>query len=327
MKKFLHATSRYSLYTLLAILLIGSLNTVQAQNPKQTKKKAKAQKKAVKRAKNEPYTPIYHDRDSDGDGVMDSRDQCIHTPKGEPVTPFGCPYDVDFDGVFDYEDSCKNEAGPKENHGCPWKDTDGDGIMDNVDDCPQVPGLKRFRGCPDSDGDGIEDSQDKCPKEIGLPKYFGCPPPFIDSDGDGTDDYHDLCPQTPGPKTNKGCPELKPEEQKALQAAFDNLLFETNSDVIVQSSYASLEELAKLLRNKPKYKLYLEGHTDNVGDDEANLDLSKRRALSTKKFLTDRGVLTQNITTDGFGETRPVAPNEDEEGRHRNRRVEMQIIQ
>lgn len=326
-KLFLHPAPFKALCTVLLILFLGSFYTVQAQNPKQSKKKAQAQKKAARKTKLEPYTPIYHDRDSDGDGVMDSRDQCIHTPKGEPVTPFGCPYDVDFDGIYDYEDSCKNEPGPRENHGCPWKDKDGDGIMDNVDDCPDVPGLKRFRGCPDTDGDGIEDSQDKCPNEIGLPKYYGCPPPFIDSDGDGVSDYKDLCPQTPGPKENKGCPELKPEEKKALDAAFNNLLFESNSDVIVSSSYASLDELAKLLRNKPKYKLYLEGHTDNVGDDESNLDLSKRRALSTKKYLVQHGVLDYNITTDGFGETRPVADNTTDEGRHKNRRVEMQIIQ
>jgi OOP family OmpA-OmpF porin len=330
-----HTTLIYSymnvknIYSSLLMLLFLSIvaTQVQAQNPKQSKKKAQAAKKAAKNAKNIPYTPVYHDKDSDGDGVMDSRDQCIKTPKGEPVTPFGCPYDVDFDGIYDYEDSCKNEPGPRENHGCPWTDKDNDGIMDNVDECPDVPGLKRFRGCPDSDGDGIEDAKDKCPKEIGLPKYFGCPPPFVDSDGDGVSDYNDLCPQTPGPKTNKGCPELKPEEKKALQDAFENLLFETNSDVIVSSSYDALDGLAKVLRNNPKYKLYLEGHTDNVGDDEANLDLSKRRALSTKKYLTDRGVKEYNVTTDGFGETRPVADNSTPEGRTKNRRVEMQIIQ
>src|ERR1700761_3641804 len=124
MKKFLQAMVQRSLWVLLAILLVGGLNSVQAQNPKQTKKKIKATKKAIKHTKNEPYTPTYHDRDSDGDGVMDSRDQCIHTPKGEPVTPFGCPYDVDFDGVYDYEDGCKDEKGPKENKGCPWGDRD-----------------------------------------------------------------------------------------------------------------------------------------------------------------------------------------------------------
>ncbi|MFN8415196.1 MAG: OmpA family protein [Cytophagaceae bacterium] len=308
------------------LLLFVSIGSVNAQNPQQSKKYAKKAKQA-KKAKKDAYTPVYHDRDSDGDGVPDSRDQCIHTPKGEPVTPFGCPYDVDFDGVFDYQDSCKNEPGPKENHGCPWGDKDGDGILDNVDACPDVFGLKEFKGCPDSDGDGIPDNLDKCPKQPGVAQYEGCPAPFLDKDGDGVNDYEDLCPDTPGSKANRGCPELKPEEKAAIQKAFENLLFETGKDVIMSSSYHSLDELAKVLINNPKYKLYLEGHTDNVGDDDANLDLSKRRAASVKRYLVSKGIDSSRITTDGFGETKPKATNDTPEGRKLNRRVEMLIIQ
>jgi outer membrane protein OmpA-like peptidoglycan-associated protein len=316
-----------SIQFLVGVLMLCILNTsAYAQNPSQSKKYAK-KAKAAKKVKKEAYTPVYHDRDSDHDGVPDSRDQCIHTPKGEPVTPFGCPYDVDFDGIFDYEDSCKNEAGPRENHGCPWGDKDGDGILDNVDECPTVPGLKLYHGCPDKDGDGIPDNKDKCPEKPGTVQYEGCPPPFTDKDGDGVSDYEDLCPETPGVKSNRGCPELKPAEKKALQSAFDNLLFESGSDVIVSSSYASLDALARVLVDNPRYKLYLEGHTDNQGDDDANLDLSKRRAASVKSYLMNRGVNGDRISTDGFGETRAKSTNETPEGRKINRRVEMQIIQ
>jgi outer membrane protein OmpA-like peptidoglycan-associated protein len=311
------------LFTIILLIFIAPAESF-AQNPKQSKKMKKKMKKKAK--KMEPYTPNYHDRDSDGDGVPDGRDKCIHTPKGEPVTPFGCPYDADFDGVYDYEDQCKDQAGPRENHGCPWGDKDKDGIMDNVDDCPDVPGIAVFHGCPDTDGDGIKDSDDKCPKERGTVAYHGCPPPFVDKDGDGIGDYDDLCPSVKGVKSNKGCPEIKPEEKKVLEDAFKNLLFETNSDVIVETSFPSLKKLASLLINNPKYKLHLEGHTDNVGNDDANMDLSKRRAASVKRFLVEKGVQDYRITTDGFGETRPVDTNDTEEGRHRNRRVEMNII-
>ena len=319
---------KHFLRILILLLVVSASGTfeVGAQNPAQSKK-YKKKAKAAKKKKKDAYTPTYHDADADHDGVPDSRDQCIHTPKGEPVTPFGCPYDVDFDGIYDYEDSCRNEAGPRENHGCPWGDKDGDGIMDNVDECPTVPGLKMYKGCPDTDGDGIPDNKDKCPKEIGTIQFEGCPPPFSDIDGDGVEDYSDLCPSTPGPKTNRGCPELKPAEKAALKNAFDNLLFETGSDVIVSSSFQSLDELAKVLRNNPTYKLYIEGHTDNVGDDEANLDLSKRRAISVKNYLTAKGVNGAHLTTDGFGEARPVDTNDTAEGRKKNRRVEMHIIQ
>jgi OOP family OmpA-OmpF porin len=296
-----------------------------AQNPAQTKKKLKAARKG-RNKRMEPYQIAWKDKDSDGDGVPDGRDKCIHTPKGEPVTTFGCPYDVDFDGVYDYEDQCKNEPGPRENKGCPWGDRDNDGIMDNKDDCPDVPGIAQFRGCPDSDGDGIQDKEDQCPHEKGILAYKGCPPPFIDTDGDGVSDYDDLCMRTPGVKSNKGCPEIKPEEKKALEEAFKNLLFETNSDVIISSSYNSLNKLASVMVNNPKSKLHLEGHTDNVGDDDSNMDLSKRRAESVKRYLGTKGVNPSRITTAGYGETRPVDTNDTEAGRQANRRVEMNIM-
>jgi OmpA-OmpF porin, OOP family len=316
---------KYLIYILtIFILSLFSNFDASAQNPKQSTKHKKAAKHGKK--KGEPYTIQWGTTDSDGDGVPDVRDKCIHTPKGEPVTPFGCPFDTDFDGIYDYEDSCKTEKGPKENKGCPWGDRDKDGIRDNVDECPSVFGIVAFHGCPDTDGDGIKDSDDKCPKERGTIKYFGCPPPFIDTDKDGIDDYSDLCPKVFGVKSNKGCPEIKPEEKAALQKAFDNLLFESNKDVIVSSSYASLDGLAKVMRNNPRSKLHLEGHTDNVGDDAANMDLSKRRAISVKNYLISKGVGAERLTTDGFGETKPVTENETEEGRHRNRRVEMNII-
>jgi OmpA-OmpF porin, OOP family len=87
-----------------------------------------------------------------------------------------------------------------------------------------------------------------------------------------------------------------------------------------------LNDLAKVLINNPKYKIHLEGHTDNVGDDAANMDLSKRRSISVKNYLATRGVAATRITTDGFGETKPVTTNDTDDGRHRNRRVEMNII-
>lgn len=312
---------KYVLLTFLAVFLFTANADLSAQNPKNSKKLKKKKEK-----KRDPYTPVYKEKDSDGDGVPDGRDECIHTPKGEPVTPFGCPYDTDFDGVYDYEDACKDVKGEKLNKGCPWGDRDNDGIKDNEDACPDVAGILKFKGCPDTDGDGIQDKDDACPKEPGIERLKGCPAPFIDTDKDGIDDYSDLCPKVPGVKKNKGCPELKKADADALQMAFDNLLFETNSDVIVESSFASLDALAKVFRNNPKYKLYLEGHTDSEGNDDANLDLSKRRSASVKKYLVKKGVSDLRITTDGFGETRPVSSNDTAEGRHKNRRVEMTII-
>lgn len=296
-----------------------------AQNPEHSRKMKKIAKRNSHKH-HEPYKIEWHDKDDDGDGIPNGRDKCIHTPKGEPVTPFGCPFDTDFDGLYDYQDSCKTEPGPRENYGCPYRDKDNDGITDNKDHCPDVAGIQKFHGCPDSDGDGIIDKDDNCPKERGTIAYHGCPPPFIDSDKDGVGDYDDLCPHTPGIKANKGCPEVKPEEKAILKKAYDNLLFESGKDVIVGSSFASLDELAKYLINNPKLKIHLEGHTDNIGHEQANMDLSQRRALSVKHYLVQKGVFDYNILTEGFGATRPIASNETEEGRHKNRRVEMTVL-
>lgn len=300
------------------------IGIVDAQNPERTKQMRKIQKKHA-HDHHDPYKIEWHDKDDDGDGVPNGRDKCIHTPKGQPVTPFGCPFDIDFDEVYDYEDSCKNLAGPKENHGCPWGDKDNDGFKDNVDKCPDIAGIARFQGCPDTDGDGLKDSEDKCPTQRGPIHLQGCPPAFIDTDKDGIDDYTDLCPTVPGTKANRGCPEMKADAKTVVQKAFDNLLFETNSDVIVSSSYPSLNDLASLLINSPKTRLHLDGHTDNVGEDAFNMDLSHRRSESVKKYLQSKGAMN-TITTDGFGETKPVASNDTEEGRHKNRRVEMHLI-
>jgi OOP family OmpA-OmpF porin len=305
-----------------AILLTQDL---YAQNPSQSKKKKAAQKKAAKK-KREPYTPYYIEKDSDGDGVPDGRDKCINTPKGEKVTPFGCPFDVDFDGIYDYEDACVNEPGPRANKGCPWGDRDNDGIKDNEDRCPDVAGIQKFKGCPDTDGDGIEDAYDDCPTERGPASRRGCPPPFIDTDGDGISDYDDLCPKVKGLPANKGCPEIKKEEMEALRKAFENLLFETGKDIIKTSSHASLTDLAKVMRNNPKSNLYLEGHTDDVGDDNANMELSENRAASVRRFLVSKGVDEFRIRIAWFGETKPKADNSTEEGRRANRRVEMNIF-
>ena len=105
------------------------------------------------------------------------------------------------------------------------------------------------------------------------------------------------------------------------------MLFESGSDIIVSSSFQSLDDLAKVLRNNLSFNLYIEGHTDNVGDDDANLDLSKRRAISVKNYLISKGVAAARLSTDGFGEGKPVVTNETPEGRTRNRRVEMHILQ
>jgi outer membrane protein OmpA-like peptidoglycan-associated protein len=256
--------------------------------------------------------------DTDGDRIIDKKDDC---PDVAGIELFnGCP-DTDGDGLKDSDDLCPEVAGPKENQGCP--DTDNDGIFDYLDACPLVAGPEENRGCPwpDTDGDGLLDKDDKCPYNAGPPENDGCP--YTDTDGDGVIDKDDECVNTPGPAENKGCPVI---EVEIIQRAFDNLEFETAKAVILETSFESLEDLAKYMVDNPAFRLKIAGHTDSQGAAQANLILSKKRAESVRDFLESRGVSADRMIVQFYGEEQPVATNDTKEGRQKNRRVEMEMI-
>ena len=85
--------------------------------------------------------------------------------------------DSDGDGVVDVKDECPDQAGPEENRGCPWPDSDEDGVYDKDDSCPDLAGVIEKDGCPitDRDEDGVNDEDDTCPDEPGNIKNSGCP--------------------------------------------------------------------------------------------------------------------------------------------------------
>jgi outer membrane protein OmpA-like peptidoglycan-associated protein len=259
--------------------------------------------------------------DRDADGVIDPKDDCPDV--AGLITFNGCP-DTDGDGIIDGEDACPDVAGPLIYDGCP--DTDGDGVLDFLDACVTVSGPAENNGCPwpDTDGDGLLDKDDDCPSLVGPIKNKGCP--YIDTDNDGVLDKDDDCPSTPGPITNKGCPEISKEVEEILKMAFDNLEFETGKDIIKDASLPSLAELAEVLVKKPEWRLQISGHTDNVGDDQKNMILSKKRAEAVKNFMVSKGIAADRLFPLYFGETMPIAPNDTPEGRQKNRRVEMKII-
>lgn len=259
--------------------------------------------------------------DRDGDKVIDPKDQCPDIPGVLYLD--GCP-DRDNDSITDLEDLCPDNYGPKENKGCP--DTDSDGLYDYIDDCPKIAGPIENHGCPwpDTDGDGLLDKNDGCPLLAGPVENGGCP--YKDSDNDGLLDKDDDCPNTPGPKSNKGCPVIEKEVIEVLKTAFNNLEFEVAKDVILGGSFASLDELAAVLKKKSTWKLEISGHTDNAGDDASNMTLSKKRAEAVKAYLVSREIEASRFIVNYFGETKPIADNATTEGRAKNRRVEMKIV-
>ena len=120
----------------------------------------------------------------------------------------------------------------------------------------------------------------------------------------------------------------RPETITVLKAneavAIHNLLFETGSDVIMPASLPELKRIATYIATYG-YKVRLAGHTDNIGKAEDNLALSQARAEAVKKQLIAYGCQYEQIKAVGYGDTKPVASNETEEGRQQNRRVEITI--
>ncbi len=120
----------------------------------------------------------------------------------------------------------------------------------------------------------------------------------------------------------------RPEPITVLAAneavAINNLLFETGSDVIMPSSLPELKRIAMFIATYG-YKVRLAGHTDNVGQPEANKTLSQARAEAVKRQLGEYGCAAESIKAFGYGDLKPVASNETEEGRAQNRRVEITL--
>jgi outer membrane protein OmpA-like peptidoglycan-associated protein len=285
--------------------------------------------------------------DRDGDGIKDDVDKCPDDP--EDYDDFededGCPdLDNDKDGIPDELDHCPNDPGPESNHGCPehkTHDRDGDGIPDELDKCPDDPedfdGFEDEDGCPDldNDKDGIPDKVDLCPNDPedfdGFEDQDGCPD--LDNDHDRIPDKLDKCPNEPetynGFEDEDGCPDKGLViVQRGKLEIMDKIYFETDKDEILPRSFPLLDQIAGTIKGHPEIKLIeVQGHADERGDDEHNLDLTDRRAKSVVRALEDRDVSLGRLRGKGYGETKPICTQHNEDCWSKNRRVEFIIMQ
>lgn len=168
-------------------------------------------------------------------------------------------------------------------------DKDKDGFLDSVDECPEIAG--KVNGCPDRDGDGVPDAKDECPDEAGKKELNGCA--------------------------------LSKQELDVIKQVSESIYFNTGKSVIKSESFEELDKLAEILIAHPEVATSIEGHTDNTGDNELNLRLSKERAAAVKTYLVSKGVSADRLQSEGYGSTKPVASNDTEEGRAQNRRVKV----
>lgn len=211
----------------------------------------------------------------------------------------------------------------------PPADSDRDGVIDDRDRCPNTPSgvTVDANGCPiDSDNDGVADYLDKCPGTPAGVKVdtTGCP---VDSDKDGVVDYLDKCPDTPaGEKVAAdGCPPPKTAaaEKFCNKPAVVEVHFATGKADIKKEYVDDLKALADFLKEFPKAKGEISGHTDNVGAKAMNQKLSQQRAESVKKYIVGTyGIDASRITAKGYGFDKPIASNKTKEGKAKNRRIE-----
>ncbi|MEN9785149.1 MAG: hypothetical protein RLZZ299_413 [Pseudomonadota bacterium] len=261
-------------------------------------------------------------RDTDKDGFVDGNDRC--------------PLDAEDGDAFEDED------------GCPDRDNDADGREDGIDGCPNDPedddGYMDNDGCPDPDNDkdGVSDTADRCPDQAETPNGVddddGCPDDQVnlDSDGDGFTDTVDRCPYDPedanGFEDEDGCPDERLRTARVVVTKGsikinDVILFETGNATIQAASFGLVDEIAQVIAAHPEIKrIRVEGHTDDVGQDIANLKLSQARAESVMRYLVGKGIEAGRLDAAGFGEMRPLAPNDSDDNRAKNRRVEFIIV-
>ena len=252
-------------------------------------------------------------------------------PPPEKPSAAATRLDTDGDGIPDDIDRCPLEPedrdGFQDEDGCPDLDNDGDGVADAVDRCPNDPGPPENRGCPprDRDGDGVPDGDDRCPDQAGLRENQGCPD--LDRDRDGVPDRIDRCPDAPGAVPD-GCPKtysmvmVTPDRIEVRVS----VKFASASSRVLRSSGKLLDQVAQVMRDQPGLRVRVEGHTDRVGGESANLRLSRHRSEAVRQALAARGVEPDRLQAVGYGSSRPLASNRTASGRARNRRTDFHIL-
>jgi outer membrane protein OmpA-like peptidoglycan-associated protein len=112
---------------------------------------------------------------------------------------------------------------------------------------------------------------------------------------------------------------------KKVAIAAKSIFFMSGKDVIQKVSLPKLDIVVKVLKSDAALQISVEGHSDNIGNAENNLKLSAKRAQAVKNYLIKKGIVESRISAQGFGDSKPIAPNTTPAGRAKNRRVELHL--
>lgn len=238
--------------------------------------------------------------DTDGDGCNDGDE--VNTYKTNPLNK-----DTDGDTLFDCDEIRMYSTNPLN------KDTDGDQLMDNEE-------IKKYTTLPtnpDTDGDGLKDGAEVLTHKTN--------PKLADTDlgsiGDGIEVGRGTDPLNPDDDLPPAPPEEKVKVGEIIH--LEGINFATNKWEITSIAEDKLELALNAMKNNPNVEVEIIGHTDNTGSRNWNMELSLNRANSVKDWFISKGISGLRITTIGMGPDDPIAPNDTEEGRYKNRRIDF----
>jgi outer membrane protein OmpA-like peptidoglycan-associated protein len=255
--------------------------------------------------------------DTDGDGLNDGEE--VHKYHTNPLK-----VDTDGDGLSDYDEIMKYKTDPLK------ADTDGDGLNDGDE-------ILKYKTDPlkaDTDGDGLKDGE-----EVNM---FKTNPLKIDTDGDGLTDGEEVMKYKTDPlkmdtdggtvndgvEVKRGTNPLDPSDDVPVtvvekELTFDFVHFGFDKSNLTKDAKKILDNAYDVITKYADAKIKLGGHTDSIGSDKYNLKLSVKRANVVQKYLVKKGMNESQITSEGFGESKPVAPNKTAKDRSQNRRTEI----